>query len=137
MKTYWCLVFLKNPFQLNIIIVMGDADGSFFKEIDTFHLTLPFPPVIQDKAYTGIRGIANITLSTDFKCIEPDACNSPSVTSESTGTYKIRLRIHCTTYNSLQYCMFVSIMHTRVHSAQTYIDIHAYTQSLYTHCMCI
>ena len=66
---------------------MGDVDGNSFKEIDTFHVTLHSPPVIRDTLYTGNRGIANITLSTDFECIEPDACNSPSASSESKGIY--------------------------------------------------
>ena len=80
-ETYWFIVFLKFLFSyIDVNIWMGDADGNSLQEIaidvDTFDITLPFSsiPVIQDMAYTGKRGIVRITLSTDFKCIEPDAC---------------------------------------------------------------
>ena len=67
---------------------MRDNDGNVFREIDSFKILLSSSSDIEEKEYTGIRGIANITLSTDFKCtcIEPDACNSPPVSSESIGT---------------------------------------------------
>ena len=61
---------------------MKDVQSISFQEIDTFEIALPFPSDIEEKAYTGNRGIGNITLSTDIKCIEPNACNSP----ESSGT---------------------------------------------------
>ena len=64
---------------------MRDDDGSKSREIDTFVIAYPFLSGIQEKEYTGNRGIANITLSIDFKCIEPDACISPAVSTKSTG----------------------------------------------------
>ena len=65
---------------------MRDKDGNSFREIDSFIILLSSSSDIQEKEYTGRRSISNITLSTDLKCIEPDACNSPPVSSESTGT---------------------------------------------------
>ena len=61
---------------------MKDVQGFGFQEIDTFEIMHPFPSDIEEKEYTGARGIANITLSTDIECIDPDACNSP----ENSGT---------------------------------------------------
>ena len=61
---------------------MKDVQGGGFQEIDTFEIAVPFSSDIEDKVYTGNRGIANITLSTDIKCVDVDACNSP----ESSGT---------------------------------------------------
>ena len=60
--------------------------GGYSKGIDIFEITFPYPSDIHEKEYTGNRGIANITLSAEIKCIDPDACNSPAVSSENTGT---------------------------------------------------
>ena len=77
------MTFLKFPLQVEITIGMRDDDEFLLEEIDDFEIILPLPfDDIQEKEYSGNRGIAKITLSTEFKCIEPDACNS----SESTGT---------------------------------------------------
>ena len=65
---------------------MRDLAVSTFDEIDTFDITATFPSDNQDKVYTGNRGIANITLSYDIVCIEPDACNKVVASSELIGT---------------------------------------------------
>ena len=73
------------PFQFQIDILMRDEAGNSYNEIDTFAITFPFPFGIQEQEYTGVRGIANITLSSDTICIKPDACNTTAVSSQLTG----------------------------------------------------
>ena len=64
---------------------MREDYGGGSQEIDTFEITHSYLSDIHEKEYIGNRGIANITLSTEIKCIDPDACNSPAVSSENTG----------------------------------------------------
>ena len=56
-----------------------------FREIDTFAITVPFLSGIQEQEYTGDRSVANVILSADIKCIDPDACNSTAVSAQLTG----------------------------------------------------
>ena len=99
-------------FQLLITIEMKDYDGSSSKEIDTFAITVPFPTGIQEQEYIGDRGIANITLSSYFLCIVPDACNSAAVSLQSTG---IRSNIHLYGANAVQ---FIIISHNPMKKLQ-------------------
>ena len=62
-------------------------NGASFREIDTFDITATFPSGNQEQVFTGNRGIATITLTYDIICIEPSACNSTVVSSDSIGIY--------------------------------------------------
>ena len=73
-------------FQVAFEIVMRDDDGSCFREIDTFDITATFPSNNEDPVFTGSRGIANITLTYDLICIEPDAFNTTVAASDLIGT---------------------------------------------------
>ena len=66
---------------------MWDYDGiTRIDEIDTFDITATFPSDNEEQVFTGNRGIANITLTYDLTCIEPDACNTTAASSELIGT---------------------------------------------------
>ena len=64
----------------------GDGSGGVDDEIDTFDITVNFPSGNQEQVFTGNRGIANITLTYDLTCIEPDACTTAVASSEVIGT---------------------------------------------------
>ena len=65
---------------------MRDEDGEeSFDEIDNFIIAIPIPSANQNKVFTGSRGIANITLSYDIICIEPNACTTTVTSSEIIG----------------------------------------------------
>ena len=63
-----------------------DDDDHSFREIDTFDITVTFSSDNQQQVFTGNRGIANITLTYELRCIEPDACTTALASSEVTGT---------------------------------------------------
>ena len=79
------------PFEFQIEILMKDHERNFDDEIDNFTITFPFPSGIQEQEYTGAKGIANITLSSDIMFFDPNACSSTAVSSQLTGT-QINLR---------------------------------------------
>ena len=77
-------------FQIILDIMMRDEQGKSFNEIDKFQITIPIPSGNQEEVFTGERGIANITLSYDIICIEPNACTTTVTSSELIGTCKVR-----------------------------------------------
>ena len=70
-------MFVQVAFQIE----MRDYDGFFSTEIDSFDIMATFPSDNQEQVFTGNRGIANITLTYDLICIEPDACNTTVASS--------------------------------------------------------
>ena len=48
---------------------MKDKGSNSGQEIDTFAITVDFPPGIEEQEFNGSRGIATITLSADIICI--------------------------------------------------------------------
>ena len=75
-------IFVQVPFDIE----MRDDDGSSFQVIDTFGITATFPSDNQEQVFTGYKGIANITLTYDLVCIDPDACNAAVASSDIMGT---------------------------------------------------
>ena len=76
-------------FQVSFEVVMRDSDElsiSDDDEIDTFDITVNFPSDNQEHVFTGNRGIANITLTYNLTCIEPDTCKTTVASSELIGT---------------------------------------------------
>ena len=73
--------------QIEFDIMMRDEDGNSFDEIDNFQIIIPFPSGNnQEEVFIGNRGIANITLSYDIVCIEPNTCTTAVTSSELIGT---------------------------------------------------
>ena len=62
-----------------------DGGSNADDEIDTFDITVNFPSDHQEQVFIGNRGIANITLTYDLICIDPDACNTAVASSELLG----------------------------------------------------
>ena len=65
---------------------MRDNDEIGFEVIDTFNITATFPSGNQEQVFTGNLGIANITLTYDIICFEPDACNTVVALPDVIGT---------------------------------------------------
>ena len=81
-------------FQVELDIMMWDDDGNSFDEIDNFQIAIPFPSGNQKEVFTGNRSIANITLSNDIVCIEPNACTTTVTSSELIGTLYIYMYMY-------------------------------------------
>ena len=90
-------------FQIELEIMMRDEEGDdSFHEIDKFQIEIPIPSGIQKEVFTGNSGIANITLSYDIICIEPNACTTTVSSSELTGTSKDNAKFKLLLQNSHQ-----------------------------------
>ena len=75
-------------FQVAFKIVMrGTDDGSSFDEIDMFDIMATFPSDNEHSVFTRSRGIANVTLTYDIICIEPNACNTTVASSDVIGIH--------------------------------------------------
>ena len=70
---------------------MRNSDAESFTEIDRFHIMVTFPSANQEQVFTGNKGIANITLTYDLTCIEPDTCTTDVALSEVIGTCTYKL----------------------------------------------
>ena len=81
-----CNMHIYILFQIELDLMMRDDDGISFDEIDNFQIAIPIPSCNQEKVLTGNRSIANITLSYDIICIEPNACTTTVTSSDLTGT---------------------------------------------------
>ena len=77
-------IFIQVAFEIEMR--EEDANDGSFKEIDTFDITATFPSDNQEHVFTGRSGVANITLTYDIICIDPDACNTTVVLPDLIGT---------------------------------------------------
>ena len=86
MLTLILLIATCKPFQIQFDIMMKEHDeGSSDEDIDSFGITISLSSGYQEEVYTGITGIAIITLSYEITCIDPHPSTTTTTSSELIG----------------------------------------------------
>ena len=93
---------------------MKDVDENSFEEIDNFKIAISVSSGNQEEVFKGNRGIANITLSYDVICMEPNACTTTATSSELIGISKdnTKVKINVTEQLTVVNIFRSSLLHT-------------------------